>query len=89
MPFFFATTGCSGGHGSAPCAVLWCVIFPRRSHHIIPIAIVVTMLVMQRMTPQAGMTRHSKNDEHHDAGMFGVMSWNMAAGVDCTGPRAS
>jgi YidC/Oxa1 family membrane protein insertase len=50
--------------------------------HIIPIAIIVTMLVMQRMTPQAGMDpAQQKMMNIMMPGMFGLMSWNMAAGV--------
>jgi YidC/Oxa1 family membrane protein insertase len=50
--------------------------------HIIPIAIIVTMLVMQRMTPQAGMDpSQQKMMNIMMPGMFGLMSWNMAAGV--------
>jgi len=40
------------------------------------------MLVMQRMTPQAGMDpAQQKMMNIMMPGMFGVMSWNMAAGV--------
>ncbi len=57
--------------------------------HVIPIAIIVTMLVMQRMTPQAGMDpAQQKMMNIMMPGMFGLMSWNMAAGVGlywCTG----
>ena len=50
--------------------------------HVIPIAIIVTMLVMQRMTPQAGMDpAQQKMMNIMMPGMFGLMSWNMAAGV--------
>jgi YidC/Oxa1 family membrane protein insertase len=50
--------------------------------HIIPIAIIITMLVMQRMTPQAGMDpAQQKMMNIMMPGMFGLMSWNMAAGV--------
>ena len=51
-------------------------------NHIIPIAIIITMLIMQRMTPQAGMDpAQQKMMNIMMPGMFGLMSWNMAAGV--------
>ena len=50
--------------------------------HILPIAIIVTMLVMQRMTPQAGMDpTQQKMMNIMMPGMLGVMSWNLAAGL--------
>jgi YidC/Oxa1 family membrane protein insertase len=50
--------------------------------HILPIAIIVTMLVMQRMTPQAGMDpAQQKMMNIVMPGMFGLMSWNLAAGL--------
>jgi YidC/Oxa1 family membrane protein insertase len=50
--------------------------------HILPIAIIVTMLVMQRMTPQAGMDpAQQKMMNIMMPGMFGLMSWNLAAGL--------
>ncbi len=50
--------------------------------HILPVAIIVTMLVMQRMTPQAGMDpAQQKMMNFMMPVMMGVMTWNMAAGV--------
>jgi YidC/Oxa1 family membrane protein insertase len=50
--------------------------------HILPIAIIVTMLVMQRMTPQAGMDpTQQKMMNIMMPGMLGVMSWNLASGL--------
>jgi YidC/Oxa1 family membrane protein insertase len=50
--------------------------------HILPVAIIVTMLVMQRMTPQAGMDpAQQKMMNIMMPGMFGLMSWNLAAGL--------
>ncbi len=50
--------------------------------HILPIAIIITMLVMQRMTPQAGMDpAQQKMMNIMMPGMFGLMSWNLAAGL--------
>jgi len=50
--------------------------------HILPVAIIITMLVMQRMTPQAGMDpAQQKMMNIMMPGMLGVMSWNLAAGL--------
>ena len=50
--------------------------------HILPIAIIVTMLIMQRMTPQAGMDpAQQKMMNIMMPGMLGVMSWNLASGL--------
>src|SRR5271166_570109 len=50
--------------------------------HILPIAIIVTMLVMQRMTPQAGMDpAQQKMMNIMMPGMLGLMSWNLPAGL--------
>ena len=50
--------------------------------HILPIAIIVTMLVMQRMTPQAGMDpAQQKMMNIMMPGMLGIMSWNLPAGL--------
>ncbi len=50
--------------------------------HILPVAIVVTMLVMQRMTPQAGMDpAQQKMMNIMMPGMLGLMSWNLPAGL--------
>ena len=50
--------------------------------HILPVAIIITMLVMQRMTPQAGMDpAQQKMMNIMMPGMFGLMSWNLAAGL--------
>ncbi len=50
--------------------------------HILPIAIVVTMFAMQRMTPQAGMDpAQQKMMNIMMPGMLGLMSWNLPAGL--------
>ena len=50
--------------------------------HILPIAIIVTMLLMQRMTPQAGMDpAQQKMMNVMMPGMLGIMSWNLPAGL--------
>jgi YidC/Oxa1 family membrane protein insertase len=50
--------------------------------HILPIAIIITMLIMQRMTPQAGMDpSQQKMMNVMMPGMLGVMSWNLPAGL--------
>jgi len=50
--------------------------------HILPVAIIVTMLFMQRMTPQAGMDpAQQKMMNIMMPGMLGVISWNLAAGL--------
>ena len=50
--------------------------------HILPVAIIVTMLIMQRMTPQAGMDpAQQKMMNIMMPGMLGIMSWNLPAGL--------
>ena len=50
--------------------------------HILPVAIIITMLVMQRMTPQAGMDpAQQKMMNVMMPGMLGIMSWNLPAGL--------
>ena len=50
--------------------------------HILPIAIIITMLIMQRMTPQAGMDpSQQKMMNIMMPGMMGVISWNLPAGL--------
>jgi YidC/Oxa1 family membrane protein insertase len=50
--------------------------------HILPVAIIVTMLIMQRMTPQAGMDpAQQKMMNIMMPGMLGLMSWNLPAGL--------
>jgi YidC/Oxa1 family membrane protein insertase len=50
--------------------------------HILPIAIVITMLFQQRMTPQAGMDpSQQKMMNIMMPGMMGVISWNLPAGL--------
>jgi YidC/Oxa1 family membrane protein insertase len=50
--------------------------------HILPIAIIITMIAVQRMTPQAGMDpQQQKMMNIMMPGMMGIMTWNMAAGV--------
>jgi membrane protein insertase Oxa1/YidC/SpoIIIJ len=48
------------------------------------------MLIMQRMTPQAGMDpAQQKMMNIMMPGMLGLMSWNLPAGLGCTGRRDS
>jgi YidC/Oxa1 family membrane protein insertase len=50
--------------------------------HILPVAIIITMLIMQRMTPQAGMDpAQQKMMNIMMPGMLGIMSWNLPAGL--------
>jgi YidC/Oxa1 family membrane protein insertase len=50
--------------------------------HILPIAIIVTMFFMQRMTPQAGMDpAQQKMMNLMMPGMLGYMSWYLPAGL--------
>jgi len=50
--------------------------------HILPIAIIITMFLMQRMTPQAGMDpSQQKMMNFMMPGMLGLMSWNLPAGL--------
>jgi YidC/Oxa1 family membrane protein insertase len=50
--------------------------------HILPIAIIITMFLMQRMTPQAGMDpAQQKMMNLMMPGMLGLMSWNLPAGL--------
>ena len=50
--------------------------------HILPVSIIVTMLFMQRMTPQAGMDpAQQKMMNFMMPGMLGLMSWNLPAGL--------
>jgi len=50
--------------------------------HILPVAIVITMFAMQRMTPQAGMDpAQQKMMNIMMPGMMGVISWNLPAGL--------
>ena len=51
-------------------------------YHILPIAIVITMLFMQRMTPQAGMDpQQQKMMNIFMPLMLGYISFNLAAGL--------
>ena len=51
-------------------------------YHILPIAIIVTMFFMQRMTPQAGMDpAQQKMMNVMMPGMLGYMSWYLPAGL--------
>ncbi len=51
-------------------------------HYILPVAIVVTMFFMQRMTPQAGMDpAQQKMMNIMMPGMLGLMSFNLPAGL--------
>jgi YidC/Oxa1 family membrane protein insertase len=50
--------------------------------HILPVAIIVTMLLMQRLTPQAGMDpAQQKMMNVMMPGMLGLMSWTLPAGL--------
>jgi len=50
--------------------------------HLLPIGIIITMLFMQRMTPQAGMDpAQQKMMNLMMPVMLGVISWNLAAGL--------
>jgi len=51
-------------------------------YHILPIAVIVSMLFMQRMTPQAGMDpQQQKMMNLFMPVMLGFISWNLAAGL--------
>jgi len=51
-------------------------------YHILPIAIIITMLFTQRMTPQAGMDpSQQKMMNMIMPVMLGVISWSLAAGL--------
>ncbi len=50
--------------------------------HILPIAIIVTMFLMQRMTPQAGMDPAQQRMMNiMMPGMLGFMAWNLPSGL--------
>jgi len=50
--------------------------------HVLPIAIILTMFIMQRMTPQGGMDpAQQKMMNIMMPGLMGVMFWNLAAGL--------
>ncbi len=50
--------------------------------HILSIAIIVTMIAVQRMTPQAGMDpAQQKMMNIMMPGMLGIMSWNLPSGL--------
>ena len=58
--------------------------------HLLPIAIVVTMFLMQRMTPQAGMDpAQQKMMNIMMPVMLGYISLNLAPAFACTGPWAT
>jgi YidC/Oxa1 family membrane protein insertase len=51
-------------------------------YHILPIAIIITMLFTQRMTPQAGMDpSQQKMMNLMMPMMLGIISWSLAAGL--------
>jgi YidC/Oxa1 family membrane protein insertase len=51
-------------------------------YHILPVVIIITMFLMQRMTPQAGMDpAQQKMMNIMMPGMLGIMSWNLPAGL--------
>ena len=50
--------------------------------HMLPIAVIITMLFMQRMTPQAGMDPAQQRMMNLMMPvMLGVISWNLASGL--------
>jgi len=50
--------------------------------HLLPIGIIVTMFLTQRMTPQAGMDpTQQKMMNFMMPVMLGIISWNLAAGL--------
>ncbi len=50
--------------------------------HILPIVVIISMLFMQRMTPQAGMDpAQQKMMNIMMPGMLGIISWNLASGL--------
>jgi len=50
--------------------------------HVLPILVIVSMLFMQRMTPQAGMDpAQQKMMNIMMPGMLGIISWNLASGL--------
>jgi YidC/Oxa1 family membrane protein insertase len=50
--------------------------------HILPIFVIVSMLFMQRMTPQAGMDpAQQKMMNIMMPAMLGLISWNLASGL--------
>ncbi len=84
MPFLFAYYSMLGSaldlrHAS------WLWIHDLSSadpHHILPIGIFITMLFMQRMTPQAGMDpSQQKMMNVLMPVMMGFLSWNFASGL--------
>jgi YidC/Oxa1 family membrane protein insertase len=84
MPFLFAYYGMLGSaldlrHAS------WLWVHDLSSPdplHILPIGIFITMLFMQRMTPQAGMDpSQQKMMNVLMPVMMGVLSWNFASGL--------
>jgi YidC/Oxa1 family membrane protein insertase len=51
--------------------------------HLLPIGIIITMFLTQRMTPQAGMDpAQQKMMNFMMPVMLGVISWNLAAGLN-------
>jgi YidC/Oxa1 family membrane protein insertase len=51
-------------------------------YHVLPIAVIISMLFMQRMTPQAGMDpQQQKMMNLVMPVMLGFISWNLAAGL--------
>ena len=84
MPFLFAYYGMLGAALDLRQAH-WLWIMDLSSHdpwHILPILIIVTGLLTQRMTPQAGMDpQQQKMMNVLMPVMFGVISFNLAAGL--------
>jgi YidC/Oxa1 family membrane protein insertase len=84
MPFLFAyyrMLGVAIDLRHAPWLWVHDLASPDKTH-ILPIAIIITMLAMQRMTPQAGMDpSQQKMMNIMMPGMMGVISWNLPAGL--------
>jgi YidC/Oxa1 family membrane protein insertase len=84
MPFLFAYYGMLGAALDLRHA-RWLWIGDLSSPdpwHLLPIAVIITMLFTQRMTPQAGMDpQQQKMMNLMMPVMLGIMSWNLAAGL--------
>jgi YidC/Oxa1 family membrane protein insertase len=84
MPFLFAYYGMLGAALDLRHAK-WLWISDLSSPdpwHLLPIAVIITMLFTQRMTPQAGMDpQQQKMMNLMMPVMLGIMSWSLAAGL--------
>jgi len=84
MPFLFAYYGMLGAALDLRHAHwLWITdLSSRDPHYLLPILIIITGLVTQRMTPQAGMDPAQQRMMNVMMPvMFGVISFNLAAGL--------